>query len=67
MSTGDTKVLAKLPVVKFESSGVLQKLIVNLTNNQSIDLIATPKEFKGELRPYQIRGVSWLAFLENGI
>ena len=64
LSTGDTKTLAKLPVVSFEASGILQGFINNLTNNQSIQSIETPKDFRGELRPYQVRGVSWLAFLE---
>jgi SNF2 family DNA or RNA helicase len=65
LSTGDTKVIAKLPVVGFETSGILQELIDNLTNNQAIKPIETPKSFKGELRPYQARGVGWLAFLER--
>ena len=65
LSTGDTKTLAKLPVVNFEASGILQELINNLTNNQSIKSLKIPKTFQGELRPYQIRGVSWLAFLER--
>jgi SNF2 family DNA or RNA helicase len=65
LSTGDTTTLAKLPVVKFEASGALQELITNLTGNQSIQSIATPDHFQGTLRPYQIRGVSWLAFLER--
>jgi SNF2 family DNA or RNA helicase len=65
LSTGDTTTLAKLPVVKFEASGALQELITNLTGNQSIKPIETPKSFHGQLRPYQIRGVSWLAFLER--
>jgi SNF2 family DNA or RNA helicase len=65
LSTGDTTTLAKLPVVNFEASGALQELIINLTGNQSITLIETPKGFKGQLRPYQARGVSWLAFLER--
>lgn len=65
LSTGDTTTLAKLPVVNFEASGALQELIINLTGNQSITLIETPQSFKGQLRPYQVRGVSWLAFLER--
>ncbi len=64
-STGDAKTIAKLPVVNFEASGILQELINNLTNNQALKLLPTPKEFKGELRPYQIKGFSWLSFLER--
>jgi SNF2 family DNA or RNA helicase len=65
LSSGDSNVIAKLPVVNFEATGILQELIQNLTNNQGVKLIETPKEFQGELRPYQIKGVSWLRFLEQ--
>ena len=65
LSTGDTTTLAKLPVVNFEASGALQELITNLTGNQSIKPIEAPASFRGTLRPYQARGVSWLAFLER--
>ncbi|MCW6037480.1 DEAD/DEAH box helicase [Spirulina subsalsa FACHB-351] len=65
LSTGDTKVLEKLPVVKFEASGVLKELIANLTENKRIESADPPEGFKGELRPYQARGVGWLRFLER--
>ncbi|MGB7441613.1 MAG: DEAD/DEAH box helicase [Coleofasciculaceae cyanobacterium] len=65
LSTGDTSTMGKLPVVKFEASGALQELITNLTGNKSIEPIETPDSFQGQLRPYQARGVSWLAFLER--
>ena len=66
ISTGDTQMLEKLPIVGFEASGTLQELINALTTgNQSIEPLPTPKNFQGELRPYQVRGASWLAFLER--
>ncbi len=65
LSTGETKTLVKLPVVNFQATGVLQELIQNLNNNQEVKPVAAPKEFHGELRPYQSRGVGWLAFLER--
>ncbi|NES87113.1 MAG: DEAD/DEAH box helicase, partial [Moorea sp. SIO2B7] len=65
LSTGETKTLAKLPVVNFEAHGALQELINNFTNNQSIEAIENPAGLKGKLRPYQARGVGWLAFLER--
>ncbi len=36
-----------------------------LTNNRSLEEIPTPQNFRGELRNYQARGVSWLTFLER--
>jgi SNF2 family DNA or RNA helicase len=66
ISTGDTQMVEKLPVLGFEASGALQELINTLTSgNQSVELIDVPRQFKGELRPYQLRGASWLAFLER--
>jgi superfamily II DNA or RNA helicase len=65
LSAGETKTLAKLPVFSFEASGVLKELIENLIENKPINIIKIPQEFRGELRPYQLRGVSWLAFLER--
>lgn len=65
ISTGDTQTVEKLPVVSFEASGALQDLITTLTGNRSIEAIAPPQAFRGELRPYQLRGAGWLAFLER--
>ena len=66
ISTGDTQLIEKLPVVSFEASGALQKLIETLTTgNQTLEPMKEPEGFKGALRPYQARGVSWLAFLEQ--
>jgi SNF2 family DNA or RNA helicase len=66
MSTGDTQVIDKLPVVSFEASGVLEDLIKTLTQgNQTLEPLADPLGFEGQLRPYQARGVSWLSFLEQ--
>jgi SNF2 family DNA or RNA helicase len=65
ISKGDTQVIEKLPVVSFEASGALEELIGTLTNNQEIQHLPTPGNFTGQLRPYQERGVAWLAFLER--
>jgi SNF2 family DNA or RNA helicase len=66
ISTGDTQMIEKLPVLGFEASGTLQELINALTSgNQSVESIEIPQRFQGQLRPYQIRGASWLSFLER--
>ena len=65
LTTGDTKTIAKLPVIAFEASGILEELINNITNNQGIKLLPSPSDLQGELRPYQVKGFSWLAFLER--
>ncbi|MGB3401495.1 MAG: DEAD/DEAH box helicase [Microcoleaceae cyanobacterium] len=65
LSTGDSQMIEKLPVVQFEAGGKLEDLLNTLTQNQALEPITTPANFKGELRPYQARGVSWLSFLEQ--
>ncbi len=65
ISTGDAQTISKLPVVNFESSGALQELVTTLTGNQPVEAIAAPASFKGQLRPYQERGVGWLSFLQQ--
>lgn len=65
ISTGDTQMIEKLPVVSFEASGSLQELINTITGKRTLEAIITPESFRGELRPYQSRGVGWLTFLEQ--
>ncbi len=65
ISTGDTQMIEKLPVVSFEASGALEELINTLSGRRTLEAIATPTGFRGELRPYQARGVGWLSFLEQ--
>jgi SNF2 family DNA or RNA helicase len=64
ISSGDTQTLSKLPIVDFESSGALQELVTTLTGNRAIEPII-PTTLQGTLRPYQERGVGWLAFLSQ--
>ena len=65
MSSGDTQVVEKLPVVSFEASGPLEELMSVLMGNTTLEPVDAPEAFRGELRPYQARGVGWLAFLER--
>ncbi|TVR09363.1 MAG: DEAD/DEAH box helicase [Phormidium sp. GEM2.Bin31] len=65
ISMGDTQTLGKLPVVQFETSGVMQELMDTLTGKRHLEPLPAPPSFVGELRPYQARGVGWLAFLER--
>lgn len=51
---------AGLPVVALEAEGQLGEL---LTGRSRPRACKTPAGFQGKLRPYQQRGLSWLAFL----
>ena len=65
IASGEGKIIEKLAVVDFEATGVLQELITTLQDNQAVTAIDHPTDFQGQLRPYQGRGVGWLAFLEQ--
>ncbi|HEX7734045.1 MAG TPA: DEAD/DEAH box helicase [Ktedonobacteraceae bacterium] len=54
-----------LPVTDIESEGWITELLAHLSDNNSISSIPAPAAFQGQLRPYQLRGVSWLAFLQR--
>jgi SNF2 family DNA or RNA helicase len=52
-------------VVGVEASGWLHAFLNSESSGASLALIETPRSFRGTLRPYQIRGVSWLVFQER--
>lgn len=43
----------------------IQLILGNLKNQEAIALIEPPKNLHATLRPYQLRGVSWLCYLEK--
>ncbi|MFG1922964.1 SNF2-related protein [Cryptosporangium sp. NPDC048952] len=51
-----------LPVTQVDADGWLGDLLADATE-RTLEPIETPADFAGTLRPYQERGVSWLAFL----
>ncbi|QBD83555.1 DEAD/DEAH box helicase [Ktedonosporobacter rubrisoli] len=54
-----------LPVLGIEGEGWFKDLLEKLSDNQKIVPLKTPATFSGALRPYQVRGVSWLAYLRQ--
>ncbi len=48
-----------------EAEGWLQDLLHNLNDTQQLEVLAPPAGLHAELRPYQQRGYSWLAFLRQ--
>ncbi|MDP9100874.1 MAG: DEAD/DEAH box helicase [Actinomycetota bacterium] len=55
---------AGLPVVDVESQGWIGDLLSGEVDHRIVPMVA-PDGFKGELRPYQQRGLAWLSFLES--
>ncbi|NLG28900.1 MAG: DEAD/DEAH box helicase, partial [Chloroflexi bacterium] len=54
-----------LDVTEVELDPVLQGLKDALTRGERLETLPAPAGFVGELRPYQVRGYSWLAFLRR--
>jgi SNF2 family DNA or RNA helicase len=54
-----------LPVVGLEAEGWIKDALDRLSNNVPFSLVEEPPTFQGQLRPYQLKGVSWLAFLKQ--
>lgn len=48
-----------------QAKGTLKKLLNQFRNKTKIDLLPSPKNFSGTLRPYQLQGVSWMSFLRK--
>jgi len=52
----------ELPVTEVEADGWLGDLLSGHADSR-LEPMRTPASFRGELRPYQERGLAWLAFL----
>ncbi|MBX6748939.1 MAG: ATP-dependent helicase [Micromonosporaceae bacterium] len=55
---------AGLPVVSVTAEGALGELLAGQVDRR-LEPVPTPEGFTGSLRPYQQRGLAWLAFLEQ--
>ncbi|HVB25122.1 MAG TPA: SNF2-related protein [Ktedonobacteraceae bacterium] len=54
-----------LPVDGIEGDGWMQDILDKLSGNSKLTPVKVPPTFQGKLRPYQVKGVSWLAFLQQ--
>lgn len=54
-----------LPISGMEGEGWIKNFLEKLKGSAKISDITVPETFSGSLRHYQIKGVSWLAFLEQ--
>ncbi|NKB72399.1 MAG: ATP-dependent helicase [Candidatus Latescibacteria bacterium] len=50
---------------ELEGRGGVEKMLAGLSGQMEYDLLDLPEGFQGQLRPYQQRGYSWLAFLRQ--
>jgi SNF2 family DNA or RNA helicase len=54
-----------LQVMDVQGEGWIQDLLKGLTHGAKVAPIAVPPTFRGILRPYQLKGASWMAFLQQ--
>jgi SNF2 family DNA or RNA helicase len=54
-----------LPVVGLEAEGWVRDALDRLNQRVQLSNIDVPATLHGQLRPYQLKGVSWLAFLKQ--
>lgn len=54
-----------IQIVGMEATGWLNAFLNSESSSKQLAVIPTPTTFKGTLRPYQSRGVSWMAFQEQ--
>ncbi|MBA3946942.1 MAG: DEAD/DEAH box helicase [Herpetosiphonaceae bacterium] len=63
---GDGEVAPEgIEVAGIDAEGWLRNLLDQLSDLQRLDLLSAPTGLHGELRPYQLRGFSWMAFLRQ--
>ena len=54
-----------LPVLGVQAEGQIEQMLKALSNPGSLEEVPPPQDFQGTLRPYQLRGVSWLEYLHR--
>ncbi|MGQ0629253.1 MAG: DEAD/DEAH box helicase [Phycisphaerales bacterium] len=54
-----------VPVLGMEATGWVAQVFGDANANQSLPILQPPPNFVGSLRPYQVKGLSWLAFLDR--
>src|SRR5262245_40492150 len=65
MALGATDAPAGLPLAGVTATGAVADLLARLERREDFEEVAVPGTFQGALRPYQVRGYSWLAFLRR--
>ncbi len=54
-----------LPISGFTASGWISEIFERISGRSEITELSQPSNFVGTLRPYQIKGFSWLSFLRQ--
>jgi SNF2 family DNA or RNA helicase len=65
MALGRARTPAGIAFDGVTADGWIGDLLERLEGRAAFEELSVPQEFQGELRPYQLRGYSWLGFLKQ--
>jgi SNF2 family DNA or RNA helicase len=65
MALGGAKAPGNIPVEEISASGWIADLLRELDGKTPFQEFSQPQAFHGTLRPYQVRGYSWLSFFRK--
>jgi len=65
MALGGGRTPGNIPIEGIAASGWIADLLKGLEGRTSFRELSPPEGFSGTLRPYQVRGYSWLGFLRQ--
>lgn len=65
MALGGTDSPTAVPFEGVIASGWIADLVAQLQGHAAFEELTVPEKFNGTLRPYQVRGYSWLSFLRR--
>src|SRR5690606_9045808 len=54
-----------LPVSGLDASGWVADILGSTSEDRAMEKLPQPEGFHGELRPYQQKGLNWMAFLDR--
>ncbi len=54
-----------VPILGLEGEGWVGELLAGMASGVTMRVLPPPESFHGSLRPYQVRGYSWMAFLDR--
>jgi SNF2 family DNA or RNA helicase len=65
MALGGGKIVGNIPIEGITATGWMADLLAELEGKSPFEELPAPEDFQGTLRPYQVRGYSWLNFLQR--
>ena len=65
LAQGDGETLHTLSIGGLTATGWVHELLESTTDSESLPEIQQPPRFEGQLRPYQLTGLRWMAFLSK--